>query len=157
VRGHAPRADVRFGHDLALALRLRPLFGVPDLLAHANRFFAEVLQQWGKTEAQLRQEICVKFMRGDVESRNPPSPEESFDISKAFEIGVMPPYAAIATLCLVRAIGLAKRIETDRLHVGILSGLMNKPCALYDNSYGKNRAVFEASLKGRFPNLSFAG
>ncbi len=45
-------------------------------------------------------------------------------------------------------------INTDRLHVAIATTLMNKHVKLYPNSYYKNKAVFEYSLK-KFPNIEF--
>jgi exopolysaccharide biosynthesis predicted pyruvyltransferase EpsI len=46
-------------------------------------------------------------------------------------------------------------IETDRLHVAIGASLLGIPVRLYNNANGKNRAVYETSLKKRFPNLLF--
>lgn len=47
-----------------------------------------------------------------------------------------------------------KQINTDRLHVAIASILLGKNVSLYPNSYFKNKAVFEYSLK-RFRNANF--
>ena len=38
-------------------------------------------------------------------------------------------------------------VWTDRLHVGIAAFLLGKKVHLFDNSYGKNRAVFESTIK----------
>ena len=46
-------------------------------------------------------------------------------------------------------------IHTDRLHVAIGASLLEIPVFLSDTIHGKNRAVFEASLKHRFPTLRF--
>jgi len=48
------------------------------------------------------------------------------------------------------------KIETNRLHVAIGGSLLGKEVNLYANSYWKNRAVYEASLRGRFRNLHWA-
>lgn len=40
-----------------------------------------------------------------------------------------------------------KEIYTTRLHVFILSILLEKPCTIIDNSYGKNSAFYETWLK----------
>lgn len=46
-------------------------------------------------------------------------------------------------------------IHTDRLHVAIAGGLLGIPVVLFDNVYGKNRAVFAASLQDRFSSMVF--
>ena len=46
-------------------------------------------------------------------------------------------------------------IQTDRLHVAISGSLLGIPVQLRDNANGKNRAVYETSLKERFPSLRF--
>jgi hypothetical protein len=40
--------------------------------------------------------------------------------------------------------------------VAIAGALLGIDTTLHDNSYGKNRAVFELSLRGRFPTVTFA-
>ena len=56
----------------------------------------------------------------------------------------------------VKIIAGAKIVVTDRLHVGILSSILEKPTLLLPNSYFKNKAVYEYSLK-YFPATTFAG
>lgn len=41
-----------------------------------------------------------------------------------------------------------KKVYTTRLHVAILSILLNKEVVWFDNSYGKNKSLFETWLKG---------
>ncbi|MCC7004953.1 polysaccharide pyruvyl transferase family protein [Candidatus Nomurabacteria bacterium] len=45
-------------------------------------------------------------------------------------------------------------INTDRLHLAICATLIGKKVNLFPNSYYKNKAVFDYSLK-KFPNISF--
>lgn len=47
-----------------------------------------------------------------------------------------------------------REINTDRLHLAICATLLGKKVNLFPNSYYKNKAVFDYSLK-RFPNVSF--
>lgn len=49
--------------------------------------------------------------------------------------------------CFVKAIDSYDEVWTDRLHVGIAAFLLGKRVHLFDNSYGKNRAVYESSIK----------
>jgi len=47
-------------------------------------------------------------------------------------------------------------VETDRLHISIAAGLLGIPTALHDNNYGKNAAVFEQTLRFKFPTIQLA-
>lgn len=47
------------------------------------------------------------------------------------------------------------KIYTDRLHIAIAGSLLDKVVYLYPNSYYKNRAVFDFSLKDKFHNTYF--
>lgn len=46
-------------------------------------------------------------------------------------------------------------VETDRLHITILSAMLGRRTRTWANSYYKNRAVYEFSLRERFPNIDF--
>ena len=48
-----------------------------------------------------------------------------------------------------------KTINTNRLHVGIAGALLGRQVNLYPNSYYKNKAVFDFSIKDKFPNVKF--
>ncbi len=56
----------------------------------------------------------------------------------------------------VKVIAGAKIVVTDRLHVGVLSSILEKPTLLLSNSYFKNKAVYENTLK-YFPATIFIG
>lgn len=47
-------------------------------------------------------------------------------------------------------------VHTNRLHVGIAAALLGRRTFLYANDYGKNRAIYDGSLRPYFPNVSFA-
>ncbi len=74
-------------------------------------------------------------------------PESNNDIS----------YNGYATKPLNELINILQKYEqvnTDRLHIAIGATLLGKCVRLFPNSYYKNKAVFDYSLK-RFPNISF--
>jgi len=54
----------------------------------------------------------------------------------------------------VAAIGNSSKVFTDRLHVAILGGILNKETYLLPNSYHKNKSAYRFSLN-RFPHVSF--
>jgi len=45
-------------------------------------------------------------------------------------------------------------VNTDRLHGSIAGSLLNKKTTLYTNSYYKNKAVFEYSIKNKFKHTN---
>lgn len=53
------------------------------------------------------------------------------------------------------AIGRFEIVHTNRLHVAIAAALMGRQVHLYANSYFKNRAIYDASLRSAFPNVTF--
>lgn len=78
-------------------------------------------------------------------------PKNNIDISK---LGFIRPGDSVEK-CLQTTYNFLSRIMpyatiwTDRLHVGIAGFLLGKKVHLFDNSYGKNKAVYEASIKPR--------
>jgi len=55
---------------------------------------------------------------------------------------------------IVDALQRYEQINTDRLHIAICAALLGKQVRLFPNSYYKNKAVYDYSLK-RFPNVNF--
>lgn len=56
----------------------------------------------------------------------------------------------------IAEVGSYSEIFTDRLHVAIAGALMQRRVHLYQNSYYKNEAIFEASIRGNYKNVSFS-
>jgi len=89
------------------------------------------------------------FLRIDAESAHGlPIPPGNVDLS---QLGnhLSPPgpfFDAIAKYAVV---------HTDRLHVAIATCLLGRELHLYPGAYFKNRAVFQSSIEGRFPNVYF--
>lgn len=89
----------------------------------------------------------LRAFRSDKESILCALPELNNDLS----------YKGYATKPLNELIDLLQKYEqvnTDRLHIAIGAMLLGKQVRLFPNSYYKNKAVFDYSLK-RFPNISF--
>ncbi len=85
--------------------------------------------------------------RSDKESILYSLPESNIDIS----------YNGYAQKPLDELINILRkyvRINTDRLHVAICATLLGKQVKLFPNSYYKNKAVYDYSLK-KFSNVSF--
>lgn len=60
-----------------------------------------------------------------------------------------------ATFSLASYISPYETVLTDRLHISILAAFLGKKVSLMPNDYYKNRAIYEHSIKKRFPNVNF--
>lgn len=95
--------------------------------------------------------------RTDTESTELKLPDDNVDISEVYKLGTN------ENLSLVSSVGLLKFIEnfdvinTNRLHGCIAGILMNKKVNFYPNSYFKNRAVYNHSIKGVYENVNWMG
>jgi len=89
----------------------------------------------------------LNAFRSDVESILNKRSESNSDLS----------YSGYATKPLNEFIEVLQKyaqVNTDRLHIAIGSVLLGKQVKLFPNSYYKNKAVFDYSLK-KFPNINF--
>lgn len=59
------------------------------------------------------------------------------------------------TYSLASYLSQFEEIETDRLHIAILSAMLNKKVIMYPNDYYKNRAIFENSIAPKYQNVNF--
>ena len=91
----------------------------------------------------------LNVFRSDKESILHKLPKSNIDLS----------YDGYATKSLSKLINILQKyrqINTDRLHIAICATLLRKQVKLFPNSYYKNKAVFDYSLK-KFPNITFGG
>jgi exopolysaccharide biosynthesis predicted pyruvyltransferase EpsI len=145
--------EVILAHDMAFHLDARSLLSNRELARMAAPVLRDKLRGAGFNEHMIRQKSSIDFSRLDAESRSI-SPKSEADIALLYMLGVGPHEAPMAAWCFLKTISIATKITTDRLHVGIGSALLGVPCELRENSYGKNRAVYQHSL-GSFSNIRF--
>lgn len=94
------------------------------------------------------------FFRDDVESNNSELPDNNADLSRIYEYGTHSEYVTFYTTHrLMSYLSHFSKIQTDRLHVCIAAALLGKQVEFHPNSYFKCKAVYEHSLKDRFPNI----
>jgi len=170
VSGTAKPCQVRFAPDMALRLdihRLRTRVGRAGF-ADRVRFAASLpfssksrrLRRWRRKLAAARPDAqgVLQVFRADAERTG--SGDEyprSADISDFYGSQFLDRAEADQiTSDLLDRLDAARLVETNRLHVGIGAALLGKQVVLHDNSYGKIRAIYEASLQD-WPNVSFAG
>lgn len=90
----------------------------------------------------------VCFRKDGESSLNTPSIKEA-DCSEDLSLGDSEDYKSF-----LRRIAAYENVHTDRLHVCIAAALLGKNVTLYSNSYFKNKAVFDYSLR-HYPNVKF--
>lgn len=109
----------------------------------------------------LRQRNKLNAFRSDIESTGrwlEWGAKANFDVSNMFYPETMSALDSVLTArYMVRFINRFDVVRTDRLHVCIVSLLLGKEVHFYDNSYGKNRAVYEQSMLGRYSRLKWFG
>ena len=88
----------------------------------------------------------VNCFRTDNESRLWRVPKPNFDISNMGR-------EYHHTLLLLDLLANFETINTDRLHVTIAGALLGKKVRVFDNSYHKNRSMYEYSLRDQYPNV----
>jgi exopolysaccharide biosynthesis predicted pyruvyltransferase EpsI len=96
--------------------------------------------------------------RTDLESTGIPLPDDNLDVARVFSHGTRNPWVShTATYQLLCYIDTFRTVHTNRLHTAVGAALLRKQVKFYPNSYFKNRAVYEFSLRGRFPGVEWVG
>ncbi|MBX6376407.1 MAG: polysaccharide pyruvyl transferase family protein [Acetobacteraceae bacterium] len=154
LRNTAPGVEVVLAHDMAFHVEAdRFLRSHPQ----ADRFRARFAERLGEAGVDLASDAVrrrARFGRGDEESAGHVA-NPHLDVSAVFAFGTWPHAAELSAWCLLEALRIVESVETDRLHVAIGCALLGRECTLHDNSYGKNRVVYDHSLR-RFPSVTFA-
>lgn len=163
VRSMAPRARVHLFHDMAFyldverTLRENPFQVQPHLPRLALR---ALLFEPGLFRARVKQARAGELaaFRTDRESLSASLPGDNFDLARWLSYGTdredVARYVAWRLLHFLRRF---ERIRTDRLHICIAGALLGKQVDFHANSYYKNKAVFEFSLRDRFPTVRWMG
>jgi len=94
--------------------------------------------------------------RTDAEQSAIAIPADNVDVSRIMSFGMRD-----ADIChlgaswLLQYLDLYDEVWTNRLHVAIGGAVLGKRVKFHPNSYYKNRAVYEFSIVGRFPNVEW--
>jgi hypothetical protein len=163
IRTHAPRARHHLMHDVAFGLDLDELrrgplrlFAAPASARIAARLALRAWQRVRKPRPPAGR--VLNAFRTDREATGIALPPDNFDLSKLYGGWVAPEgFARIAARDFLAIADRYDEIRTNRLHVAIAGALLGKRVLLHDNSYGKNRAIWEHSLAGRFDNVEWRG
>lgn len=156
--GHASsvcrHAQVLLGHDMAFHLDEDRLMKSPETEAVYRPAFKATLEKHRIHLEELCARKKVYFARIDGERAGPIGGND-IDISAIFALGTWPGQGAETSAWgFLEAIRNAPYIVSDRLHVGIGAALLGKSCTLFDNSYGKNKGVWQNSIRYYFPHVT---
>lgn len=109
---------------------------------------------------QKKGEGCCNCFRLDSEKTEIKIPNDNNDISQSLREGISNNTSNINIInstCDKVFLYLSnyEEINTNRLHVAIAGILLNKKVNLYPNSYWKNKAIYEYSIKDKYSNIKF--
>ncbi len=97
----------------------------------------------------------VSVIRADVEAKAGVSGDPRWDLSSLYGSKFRSRSESDqVALDLIDFLSNVKSVQTNRLHVGVAAMLVGASVRYLDNSYGKIRAVYEASMTG-IPGVSF--
>jgi exopolysaccharide biosynthesis predicted pyruvyltransferase EpsI len=161
LKANAPKANTFLSHDMAflcdlaetkqLAPRiLQDMAHSPLFIRNAKRL-ARAFRYWAENRKEPN---TLNSIRLDLERTDIVVPKANIDLSQAFSADDMSPTSSLhATFFMIQLVDRYNIVKTNRLHVAILSAMLGKTVHMWDNSYGKNRDIFQHSLIGRFPNV----
>jgi len=124
----------------------------PRKLRRSERMFAS-------RRAELAQGSApggLHAFRTDAEQTGIPVPVDNLDVSRLMAFGTRDADVChTGALHLLRYLDLFDEVRTNRLHDAICAALLAKRVKFYPNSYFKNRAVYEFSMRDRFPDMEW--
>jgi exopolysaccharide biosynthesis predicted pyruvyltransferase EpsI len=98
----------------------------------------------------------INAFRIDCEGADRILPEDNQDISALFLYNMKNRALVRAvTAQIMLSLGQCEVVNTDRLHLCIAAFLMGKSVSFYGNSYYKNRAIYDYSIKQRSEKINY--
>jgi exopolysaccharide biosynthesis predicted pyruvyltransferase EpsI len=137
-------AKVYSSHDLGLIAEVSDLVVDEKTYSHINEI---LVQESNVPFPKLEGGIIGILLREDLESATEKL-EESVDISSYYSWLESQGSRLLRLACFLTYVKQFNIVITDRLHVAVACHLMEIPCRLLENSYGKNSAVALFSLNG---------
>lgn len=156
---HCPRAQVGLCHDLAFFLSPASIRAESWSLAHLRQ--NGLLGPWLRMAVKFglvarARSATLSIFRDDAEKTAIPLPPGNCDLSVFFNSDDKSRSGCANTAkVLSQVFRPYRQIDTNRLHMAILAALSGKAVRMFDNSYGKNRAIYEHSIRDVFPGVTF--
>jgi exopolysaccharide biosynthesis predicted pyruvyltransferase EpsI len=168
VKKHASKANVLLMDDLAFCLdaasvvknksfsadlRVRRL--LPRDFLFTLLFVARQLPGKISRPAGWR---TLNAFRKDLESLRRPFPPDNVDLSTLFGHGCdSEALAFYVSRRVLKIIDRYRLVRTDRLHICIAAALLGKEVEFFSNSYYKCEAVYQFSMKDKYPHVHWMG
>lgn len=169
VRRNSLRANIFLADDLGFSLSAKKILSInPGLSIHwvnlklplrimLRSNYVEV-KDFAKALLTGKKNKVLNCFRIDQERSVIDIPYDNVDVSSVFAYGTDSRKKAFYVCYrLFNFINSYEEIRTNRLHIGIAGALLGKDVKLYPNSYYKCEEVYEFSIKGRFPNVTWMG
>ncbi len=171
VRAASPTCEALLADDLGLGLDLSDARRIPAVPLVLLAWMRQRLTRRGapglrtnrlRLRDTLRRHLnhaanagqSLNCFRDDLESPEGELPADNVDISAIYGFNVAPEIAArMSVSAMLAHLDAYEAIRTNRLHVALASALLGKRVHMYANNYFKNRAIYEYSLRERFPNI----
>ena len=168
ARRHAKKAHVYAAHDVVFSLDVaRTLSGTPaprwQLPTRRKWMISELEFQWRRwrkerSDRTAGTEGVLNCFRGGLDRPEQIVPPDNIDVSALLARGVYPEVVARSTARrFLQFLEGFETINTNRLHVAIGGAMLGKVVNMYPNRFYKNWAVYEFSLKDRFPRVRWMG
>jgi len=142
----AATRNVYIDHDMAIHIDTTLFDSECDKYPDVTGLYDYTLRQHGLAEDFFDGGVKL-CLRADGESSRGTPPPGNVDLSTLFSFGTWPENSYKAAWCLLRAVSRASRIVTDRLHVAVACSLVDTPCDLIDNAYGKCSGIFYHTMR----------
>lgn len=170
------RAGIYCDHDLAFSANITSLLDFKGISICEAILKKSILKLFNSEKARdipsiklmIKNDLFEKandkkvnqmtFFRKDIESLGLEARSLNYDISNMYMYGTHSKYINYyAASKFVSMINKCDEINTDRLHVCIAAAMLGKSVNFYPNSYYKCEAVYNYSIKSKFPNVRWMG
>jgi exopolysaccharide biosynthesis predicted pyruvyltransferase EpsI len=163
IKRHAFAANLFLNDDLAFGLNVEAVLAADCSRPYRNLPLKRLIR---RDIALLKESVrradqdtgVLNCFRTDKEKTDIRLPRGNMDLSKLFKCrSFSPEQSLVASNMILRVLSRYDEIRTNRLHLAIAGALLGKRVKFYPNSYYKCEAVYEFSMKGRFPNVQWRG
>lgn len=164
VQRHCNRANVLLADDMAFSLQIKDVLQAHlrrpwhVVLPGAPRNDAAAVRAYLRTWYLVRRTGVLRAFRTDCEATAKHLPKDNYDLSVAFAYGTAATYSVLRSCVhLLHLVGACRQLHTDRLHIAIAGALLGREVLFYANNYYKNQAIYDFSIKSRFPHVQWMG
>lgn len=183
VQKIAPKTRVMLADDLAFSLDVRDVlaqtpmslaesigkkvitrigkdslanFKIPTPKRIIGNNILEVKKAWERLNSS--KPTNLNCFRTDGEKTDVALPSDNVDIAQSFQYGTASQEIAFyAVYRLLSLIDKYDEVTTNRLHMAVAGTLLGKTVNFAANNYYKCKAVYEFSIKDKFPNVNWIG